>query len=254
MFKDSFGVFNKKTILVTGASSGIGQAIAKEIAKCGAVVLIHYHKNEDGAKATLGMIKKYSHGNVFQADLTKPFDVKELFLNIRHKHHGFIDFLVNNAGEAHPGDLDDMKTWDSQIKNILLSQVYTSNEFIKFNNTNNLRKIVNISSIYGNLESGNSDYFQYSAAKAAVNSFTLNLAKKYAPNILVNAVAPGYTLTPAWKGTPKEEFIDLAEKTLIRRFVQPEEIATMVVELLSNNAITGEIIRVDGGLHLYNQS
>lgn len=243
-------MIKNRNILITGASSGIGQAIAIEGAKQGANVLIHYHKNEDGATETLQKVNKYAKGEIFAADLTKPEEVKKLFDEIKQKGYQALDALVNNAGEATPGEFDDLEIWNHQLSNIFLSQVYTSNEFIKFNDSDNLRKIVNISSVYGILEMGNPDFPQYSAAKAAVNSLTLNLAKKYAPKILVNAVTPGYTLTPAWEGTPEKELKDCVNQTKIGRLVKPKEIATVVIELLNNDAITGEIIRVDGGLHL----
>ena len=98
----------------------------------------------------------------------------------------------------------------------------------------------------------NPDFPQYSAAKAAVNSFTCNLAKKFAPHILVNAVAPGYTWTPPWEGVSKKELDACKNLTRIKRFVTPEEVAQVAVSLLENDAMTGEIIRVDGGLHLLN--
>jgi 3-oxoacyl-[acyl-carrier protein] reductase len=238
-----------KIILVTGASSGIGQAIAVACAKGGARVLVHYRKNKAGAETTLKEVKKYSDGEIFSADLTIPDEVKKLFKAVRQNNKS-LDVLVNNAGEASLGEFDDLRMWEDQLRNIFLSQVYMSNEFIKFTKTNQLRKIVNISSIYGIFEMGKPTMPQYSAAKAAVNSFTVNLAKTYAPNILVNAVAPGYTWTPAWEGTSAKEKKGFEDRTSIKRYIKPEEIATMVKELLSNDAITGEIIRVDGGLHL----
>lgn len=130
--------------------------------------------------------------------------------------------------------------------------VRVTNEFLNIPCPDSIRKIVNISSIYGIPSLGNPEGPQYSAAKAAVNSFTYNLAKKLAPGVLVNAVAPGYTWTPPWKGTSKEEIKKYESASKIGRYIQPSEIATMVVELLRNDAVTGEIIRVDGGLHLQN--
>lgn len=243
-------MIKNKIILVTGASSGIGKAVALEAAKQKATVLIHYRKNHKGAQETLKEVGQYSKGDIFSADLTKPEEVKKLFEDIKQKGFQTLDALVNNAGDATSGEFDNLQIWDDQISNIFLSQVYTSNEFIKFNNPAILRKIVNISSVYGILEMGNPDFPQYSAAKAAVNSYTLNLAKKFAPKILVNAVAPGYTWTPAWESTSKEEIKACENLTKIGRFVKSEEIAAVVIELLNNDAITGEIIRVDGGLHL----
>ncbi|OGE71327.1 hypothetical protein A3H40_03795 [Candidatus Daviesbacteria bacterium RIFCSPLOWO2_02_FULL_38_15] len=144
-------MIKNKNIFITGASSGIGQAIAIEVAKQGANVLIHYRKNEDGASKTLQKVNKYAKGEIFAADLTKPEEVKKLFDKIKQKGYQTLDALVNNVGEARSGEFDDLEIWNHQLSNIFLSQVYTSNEFIKFNNSDNLRKIVNISSVYGML-------------------------------------------------------------------------------------------------------
>lgn len=236
-----------KTVLVTGASSGIGKSIAIECAKKGAKIIVHYRKNKDGAVETLKEIEKHTSGKIVSADLTKNFEVVNLFKEIEQ-----VDLLVNNAGEATPGDFDNLEVWESQWQNIFMSQVYVTNEFLKVDSSKGLRKIVNISSVYGINDMGNPDFPQYSAAKAAVNSFTYNLAKQFAPGVLVNAVAPGYTWTPPWEGTPKEELAACENLTRIKRFVTPEEVATVVVSILENDAITGEIIRVDGGLHLLN--
>lgn len=236
-----------KTVLVTGSSSGIGKAIAIECAKKGTHVIIHYRKNKKGAEETLNEVEKYASGKIVSADLTKTLDVEKMFHEIET-----VDLLVNNAGEAKPGDFDDLEIWQNQWENIFMSQVYVTNEFLKGNNSKDIRKIVNISSVYGINDMGNPDFPQYSAAKSAVNSFTCTLAKKYAPQVLVNAVVPGYTWTPPWEGTPKNEIKACEDLTRIKRFITPQEIAIAVVALLENDAITGELIRVDGGLHLLN--
>jgi len=173
-----------------------------------------------------------------------------LFDAINKKGYKVLDALVNNAGEYADGKFDNLDVWEGQIKNIFMSQVYMSNAFVKKGRSKNIRKIINISSVYGIPEMGNPDAPHYSAAKAAVVSLTMNLAKKYGPGILVNAIAPGYVWTPPWKNTSKEELKACEDLVKIGRFIKPEEIATMVVELLNNDAITGEVIRIDGGLHL----
>ncbi len=239
-----------KTVLVTGASSGIGQAIAIECAKQKAVVLINYRNNLKGAQETLKQVKKFSKGEIFQADLSENKEVVKMFEEFKKKGYKNLDCLVNNAGEYADGKFDDLTVWDFQLKNIFMNQVHTANNFATYSKSKDPRKIVNITSVYGVPEMSNPDAPQYSAAKAALGSFTMNMAKTHGPEILVNAIAPGYVWTPPWEQTSKDELKACADLTKIGRFIRAEEIATMAVELLNNDAITGEIIRVDGGLHL----
>ncbi len=239
-----------KIVLVTGSSSGIGQAIAVLFAKKGAVVLVHFHKNEAGAKKTLKEIEKYSKGYAYKADLMNLKSVQALFKKIK-KETGKVDVLVNNAGDAKPGGVFNEKIWRDQYENIFMSSVRTTNEFLGMSSKAQ-RKIINISSIYGSLNLGNPEFMQYSAMKAAVSNFTANLAKKLGNNVLVNAVAPGFTWTPAWEGTPRKEKLAYGNANKIKRFIKPEEIAQAVIMLAENDAITGQVITVDGGLGLQN--
>lgn len=240
---------NGKIVVVTGSSSGIGRAIAIECAKHKAKVIIHYRKNKTGAETTLNEVKKYSTGKIFQADLSDFSKVKAFFEKIK-KSYSRLDILINNAGEFQSGDFDDLKLWQSGFQNVFFSVVYVTKEFLKFTGSSNSRKIINISSIYSFLDMGTTNGFQYCAAKAAVNSLTANLAKKLAPSILVNAIAPGYTWTPNWEGASEKDIEIVKNLNRIKRYIAAEEIASMAIELLKNDAVTGEIIRVDGGLHL----
>lgn len=241
-----------KKILVTGSSSGIGKAIAIECAKQKCAVIIHYRNNKKGAEKTLEEVEKYSKGIMISADLSQHSEVKKVFNKLKEQSYGNLDGLVNNAGEATSGEYTDLSIWDKQWQNIFMSQLYVTNAFVNANKSKDIKKIINISSVYGIPEMGNPDFPQYSAAKAAINSLSYNFAKKLAPSILVNVVAPGYVLTPAWKETPKQELEACKSLTRIKRFIEPYEIASVVTMLLQNDAITGEIIRVDGGLHLHN--
>lgn len=240
-----------KTILVTGSSSGMGCETAIACAKLGFTVLVHYHTQKDGAEKTLSEVKKYSSGKIYGADVSNLAEVKKLFSDIQ-KDFKTVDMLVNNAGVCHPGEMDDYALWESEWKTDFMSQVYVTNEFLKLPHDKSVRKIVNISSGYGIPELGQQGYPQYSVAKAAVISFTCMLAKKYAPSVLVNSVSPGYTLTPMWGKAPAESDADTVKKlNKIQRFVKPEEIAHAVVFLLTNDAMTGQIVEVDGGLRMF---
>lgn len=238
----------EKIVLVTGASSGIGKAIAIAFAHKRAHVLVHYGKNKAGAEETLRDVEKVSSGRLCQADLMDSSATKSLFDEIK-RTTPTVDVLINNAGESRPGDLHEDTIWEYEYKNILLSAMRTSAEFIAMPSSH-LRKIVNITSIYGNLATGNPDYLQYSAFKAALANFTATLNKSLAPDVILNAVAPGYTETPAWAGAPPEVKDALARTTSLGRFVTAEEVAHAVVFIAENDALVGQVITLDGGTSL----
>jgi 3-oxoacyl-[acyl-carrier protein] reductase len=238
----------RKTVLVTGASSGIGKTIAIAFAYKRANVLLHYGRNKGGAQETIREIEKVSTGRLYQADLMDPGAIKSLFDEIKRTTSS-VDVLVNNAGEARPGDISEDSIWEYEYKNILLSAVRTSGEFIAMPSSR-LRKIINITSIYGNLATGDPGYLQYSAFKAALAQVTATLSKSAAPQILVNAIAPGYTETPAWAGASNESREACTRTTLIGRFVRPEEVAHAVIFIAENDALAGQVLTLDGGTSL----
>jgi|SRR5579871_355655 len=238
----------EKVVLVTGASSGIGRAIAIAFAHKGAHVLVHYGKNSAGAAETLSEVAKVSRGAIFQADLMKREDVAALFKDIARAAPA-IDVLVNNAGDAQPGGIDDDDAWAYEHDNILMSAIRVSRAFLAMPAAAP-RKIVNITSLYGNLRGGSAQFLQYSAFKAALANVTTTLNKATAPQVVVNAVAPGYTTTPAWAGAPPEVMEALAGTTAIGRFVTPEEVAHAVVFVAENDALVGQVLTLDGGTSL----
>ncbi|MCL4403900.1 SDR family oxidoreductase [Patescibacteria group bacterium] len=237
-----------KRVLVTGASSGIGQAVAIAFAERGATVLINYRSNKKGAEETLKAVEKHSTGRTYKADLMKDADIAKMFRAIK-KDVGGVDILVNNAGDAGYGSLFDQKTWQYQYESILMTTVRTTRGFLKLK-SGSQRRIVNITSFYGNLPTANPDLFAYSVMKGALNTFTATLAKSLGKKVLVNAVAPGWTWTPAWNGTSKAEKRAHEKATVIGRFIEPKEIAQAAVALAENDAITGQVLVVDGGAGL----
>jgi 3-oxoacyl-[acyl-carrier protein] reductase len=237
-----------KIVLVTGASSGIGKAIAAAFAHKRAHVLVHYGRNKAGAEETLKEVEKVSSGGLYQADLMNRESIASLFKEVQQTTRA-IDVLVNNAGDARPGDINDDHVWEYEHQNIFLSAIHMSREFLSMPSSQ-LRKIINITSLYGNLNGGNPQYLQYSAFKAALANVTTTLNKSIAPKVIVNAVAPGYTETPAWAGASQEIMEALARTTSIGRFVTPEEVAHAVVFIAENDALVGQVLTLDGGTSL----
>src|SRR5580704_6942876 len=237
-----------KTVLVTGASSGIGQAIAIAFAQKRAHVLIHYGKKKEGAQATLAAVSKLSGGSLHQANLMDRGQIAALFADIKTTKQT-IDVLVNNAGESRPGEIGDDEVWEYEYKNILLSAVQMSREFLALPSSG-LRKIINITSLYGNLPTGEPHFLQYSAFKAALGSISATLNKSSAPSVVVNAIAPGYTQTPAWAGAPAEVIEACTRATSIGRYVQADEVAHAAVFIAENDALVGQVITLDGGTSL----
>lgn len=240
-----------KIAVVTGASRGIGRAIALELSLCGASVIINYSKDQKGAYETLRLIKKQGgYGILKKCDLSDKNNIK-LFVKEIENMFGKIDILVNNAGISIVGIFEDSKDEDIEkiINTNLKAAVYLSREVLKVMTPQKKGSIVNISSMWGQV--GASCEVLYSMTKGAIDSFTKALAKEMAPsNIRVNAVSPGVIDTTMNSFLGENERKDLEEEIPIGRFGKPEEIAKTVSFLCSNDAsyITGQILRVDGAL------
>lgn len=234
-----------KIALVTGASSGMGQAISIALAKEGCNVVFTYNSNEKGADETLRQIGKDSAK--FKVDMHSEEEINKLFSFIKSEF-GRLDILVNNAGINRPRGLFDPNDWREIFQVDLFSVVLTTGLAVDMMKERG--KILNITSIYGDGKACYKGIAPYGAAKAALNHYTQVLAKNLAPKILVNAIAPGYVKTPLWKDTSEEDFIDSGKEQLIERMIMPEEIAQMVVAVIKNDAMTGEVVIVDGGISL----
>lgn len=234
-----------KIALVTGGSSGIGQAIAIALADKGARVIFTYNSNKSGARNTLKKIG--NSGDMYKVDLENTASIDELFDSIKSKYKK-IDMLVNNAGINRPRGLFEADDWRKIFQVDLFSVVQITGKTV--NLMGGSGKILNITSVYGDGKACFAGIAPYGAAKAALNHYTQILAKNLAPRILVNAIAPGYVETPLWGEKTKEEFADAGMDQLIERMIDPSEIAHMAIAILENDAMTGEIVYVDGGISL----
>jgi 3-oxoacyl-[acyl-carrier protein] reductase len=237
-----------KTALITGASKGIGKAIVVALAKEGYSVAINFKNDSNEAEIVLKECDEYSQDNILvQADVSKEEEVSKMLETIKSKY-GHLDVLVNNAGifdeEDSPTNLE---AFENVYKNNFLSAVLVTKYSLPVMESG---KIINISSIHGRLGHGRPEAAAYSAFKAALENYTKNLAKDVAPQILVNAIAPGRVNTPMWRAETIEEQKELGRVHLIERMIEPEEIADSVLFLVKNNAVCGEVLTIDGGMGL----
>jgi len=183
----------------------------------------------------------------FKVDMHKEEDIKELFSFIK-KEFGRLDILVNNAGINRPRGLFEVSDWKEIFQVDLFSTVSVTGKAVDLMKDGG--RILNITSIYGDGKACYKGIAPYGAAKAALNHYTQTLAKNLAPKILVNAVAPGYVKTPLWGDKSEKEFEESGMEQLIERMIDPSEIAHMAVAVIESDAMTGEVVVVDGGISL----
>ena len=239
----------RKTVLVTGASRGIGKAIAVKYAKKGCNVAVNCIHSEERLSQTRREIESYqTECLAFLGDMGNPADCQALFKKIR-KQFGGVDVLVNNAGISYIGLLQDMTSddWDRIVRTNLTSVFNCCRLAIPYMVEKKCGKIINISSVWG--VAGASCEVAYSASKGGVNAFTKALAKELAPsNIQVNAIACGVIDTEMNGFLSAEERAALTEEIPAGRFAGPQEVAELAVSLCSgHNYLTGQIITLDGG-------
>lgn len=240
-----------KVALVTGASRGIGQATAIELAKAGADVVVNFIGNEAVAQETVEKIEALGRKAIkIKANVGDADDVQAM-VDEAIATFGHIDILVNNAGITRDGLLIRMKDsdWD-EVLNINLKGVYLVTKAVaKLMVKQRAGRIINMTSVSG--VTGNVGQANYSAAKAGVIGFTKTCAKELAARgITVNAVAPGFIETAMTDVLPEKIKEGIAATVPFGRMGQPEEIASVVTFLASDFAsyITGQVLNVDGGM------
>jgi 3-oxoacyl-[acyl-carrier protein] reductase len=238
----SFASLEGKTALVTGASRGIGRAIAAELAEAGAAVVIGYRSGKEEADALAAEIG----ARAVQADVSNPAEAARLV-----EEAGDLDILVNNAGLTRDGLLARMSDddWRTVIETNLSSVFYTCRAVCRPMMKKRAGAIVNVSSIVG--VHGNWGQTNYAASKAGIIGFTKSLAKELGSrNVRANVVAPGYVKTQLTDVLPEDATAAMLTNTPLGRLGEPDDIAGAVRFLCSDAAsfITGEVLLVDGGL------
>ena len=239
------------TVLITGASRGIGAQCALSFAKAGYDVALNYCRSEAKALALVKEIEALGvRAFAVQADVADSAQVKGMFDAVRAEL-GAVDVLVNNAGIAHVGLLTDMTDdeWRRLIDTDLSGTFYCCREALSDMIRAHSGVIVNIASMWG--EVGASCEAAYSAAKAGVIGLTKALAKEVGPSgVRVNAVSPGVVMTDMMAGFSDDDVAALKDETPLTSLGSPEDIADAVLFLASEKArfITGQVLSVNGGM------
>jgi 3-oxoacyl-[acyl-carrier protein] reductase len=242
MSAGSFASLDGKTALVTGASRGIGKAIALELGRAGANVVLSYHTGRDEAEAVAAEIG----GRAVEADVSDAASAKALV-----EQAGELDILVNNAGLTRDGVLARMSDddWRAVIDTNLSSVFYTCRAAARPMMKRRGGAIVNVSSIVG--VHGNWGQTNYAASKAGIIGFTKSLARELGSrNVRANVVAPGYVRTRLTEVLPEEATRTMLDATPLGRLGDPEDVAGAVRFLCADEArfVTGAVLLVDGGL------
>jgi 3-oxoacyl-[acyl-carrier protein] reductase len=237
-----FASLEGKSALVTGASKGIGRAVAQSLAEAGATVVLGYRSGAEDAEALAAEIG----GRAVQADVSDADEARRLV-----EEAGDVDILVNNAGVTRDGLIARMPDddWRTVLETNLSSVFYTCRAVARPMMKRRGGAIVNVSSIVG--LHGNPGQTNYSASKAGIIGFTKALARELGPRgVRANVVAPGYVTTQLTNVLPEELQQAMLDSTPLGRLGDPEDVAGAVRFLCSDEAafITGEVLLVDGGL------
>lgn len=242
----------RRVALVTGASRGIGRAIAEALSRDGLFVLINYQRNEAAARETLDRIGGEANGQLINFDVADEAAVEAAIKQIGEQHKR-LDVLVNNAAVSVDGLLLRVKTddWHKVLATNLSSAFYLCRAASRFLlKAKESGRIINLTSVVG--ETGNAGQVSYVSAKAGLIGMTRTLARELAPRgVTVNAVSPGFIATDMTQSLlAGEAGQKLLAQIPLGRIGSPEDVAAAVAFLASPQAgyITGQVLRVNGGM------
>lgn len=241
----------KKTIIVTGASRGIGAAIVNLLAGEDYNIILNYNKSEEIAKKMKQEFTEKGYSvEIYKADVSQREQVKGL-VKFTIEKFGKIDILINNAGISQTRLFTDItdEDWNNMLNVNLNSVFYITQEVVPYMIHEKNGCIINISSIWGSV--GASCEVHYSVSKAGVDAMTKSLAKELGPsNIRVNSIAPGIIDTDMNKYLSDEELANIEEEIPLGKIGNPEAIAKCVKWLIEGEYTTGQIIGINGGWNI----
>ncbi|HCL5639022.1 TPA: SDR family oxidoreductase [Klebsiella aerogenes] len=238
-----------KTAIVTGGGTGIGRAVSILLAKQGAAVAIIYSRSENDAQETVSTISKNGGRAIaLQANIANMASVGAMIETVAESFGG-IDYLVNNAGITNQLQFNDLDAinddiWDELFAVNVKGTFHCCQAAAPFLKQRPDSAIVNIGSIAG--ETGYGSSLPYAVSKSAVHGMTRSLARALAPRIRVNCIAPGAVATRWWKGN-EEKMHSLSGHLPLQRISTPEDIAALVLMLLTAESVTGQILRAENG-------
>lgn len=240
-----------KSVLITGGTRGIGEAISREFAKKGYDIIINYVNSSEKAQNLKQELEKEYNIKVLpiQADISNEIEIKNM-VDTAIKEFGKIDVLVNNAGIVIDREFEDrtVEDWKKTLDINLIAPFVLIKLVGKEMMKQKSGSIINISSTNG-LNIYYPTSVDYDASKSGLISLTYDSAVQFAPYVRVNCVAPGWVNTEMNKELPEDFVKEETERILVKRFAEPEEIAKVVVFLASEDAsfVNSTVIKVDGG-------
>ena len=247
-----------KVALVTGASMGVGAAMAVTLARAGAAVAVNYRRSEEGARETLQAVEAAGgRGVLIQADVSDDAQVRRMVETVERELGG-LSILVNNAAFTYHIPFSDLEAltdevWDSLYDTNVKGTFYCARAAAPVMRRSGGGVIINLGSIAGVTGGGSS--IPYAVSKGAVHLLTRSLARALAPDIRVNCVAPGYIDT-YWhaRGLGDERAaklrVETAQRTPLGRVCAPEDVAQAVMSLIATDFVTGQLLLVEGGAAL----
>lgn len=238
----------KKIIIITGASKGIGREIAKTLAREGYTIIANYNKSErEAQKLKKELQEENKEIDIYKANIANEEETQEMIKYVIKKYKK-IDVLINNAGIDKIQLVTEVtkKDWDEIINTNLYGTFYISQQAAKNMIQNKQGKIINISSIWGQI--GASMEVVYSISKAGVDGLTKALAKELGPSgIQVNSIAPGFIKTEMNSNFNEQEINEIKDEIPLQKLGECTDIARCVKWLIEDNYVTGQVIAINGG-------